>query len=471
MIKFENASCLGIHVLKMCDTETKCIVDNGVTDDEITEIMTVTIRHHPDERNADEFLEESIDEKDNIDEITLMRRLVQPRLLNIGLMQELAISRGGKCISTIYAGFGGHLEWECCDGHMWRATPRNVSYYQSWCPKCRGNVGEELVRAAMIECFPNKTFERIRPEWLNKLELDGYDPDLKLAFEYQGIQHFKYVPHFHREDGQFESQLARDVYKRECCIRMGIKLLEIPYMIKLDHVRAAVRKMVSDLGFAIADAIMSDDEFYNSCRANSHYNETRLNLAKKIAIVKGGQCLATKYIRNDFKMDFICKDGHSFKASLQDINQPPDRGPRFCPTCGGTQKKSDDEIRTRVENIKYRLISIERKADKNGKSRCSITVQCPNNHDPYPTNMDNLISGDGSLNRGCMQCGYAKTGKSKRGDISKWLEETGFTVVGEYLGGTKVSTWKCPKGHEFEATYVTLKVRKNLCRICLLSRA
>lgn len=454
----------------MSDIEIKSVsINTDDVIDEVPDMTMITIHDHPDERDVDKFLEESIDEKDSINEITLMRRLVQPRLLNIGLMQELAISRGGKCISPDYVGFSGHLEWECCDGHRWKATPRNVSYYQSWCPRCRGNVGEELVRSTMIECFPKKKFERIRPEWLNKLELDGYDHDLKLAFEYQGIQHFKYVPHFHREDGRFESQLARDAYKRECCTRMGINLLEIPYTIKLDQVRSVVRKMLFDSGFAIADISMSDNDFYNLSRANSHYNEARLNLAKEIANAKGGVCLATKYIRNDFKMDFICKDGHSFQASLQDINQPLDRGPRFCPICGGTQKKNDDTIRARVGAIKYRLISIDKKF-VGGKNRCWLTVQCPENHYPYEVSMDNLISRDGSLNKGCNECGHMKTGKSKLSDISQWSEKTGFTIIGEYIGGNKVSTWKCPLGHEFEATFVALKVRKHRCRICLLTQ-
>lgn len=423
----------------------------------------------PDERAVDEFLDESIDEKDNVDEITLMRRRAQPSLLNIELMRELASSRGGKCISNNYTGFGGHLEWECYDGHRWNATPRNVSYYQSWCPKCRGNVGEELVRAAMIECFPEKTFERIRPEWLNKLELDGYDSDLKLAFEYQGIQHFKYVPHFHRENGQFESQLARDAYKRECCTNTGITLIEIPYTIKLSQVRATVRKILSDLKFVIADITMSDNDFYNSCRANSRYNEARLKLVKEIANVKGGVCLATKYVRNDFKMDFICKDGHAFKASLQDINQPASRGPRFCPTCGGTQKKSDDVIRARIDGIGYQLIDIG-KEDNGGKSRCRLTVQCPTGH-IYSVNMDNLLDKHGALRKGCKECHSVKHGKELRVDIVAWSKQNGIEIVGEYIDRNTVSTWKCSRGHTFDLAFATLRVRKNLCRDCLHSRA
>ena len=54
-----------------------------------------------------------------------------------------------------------------------------------------------------LEKFFNKPFPTIRPDWLkypktNKnLELDMYNAELKLACEYDGVQHTKFVPLFH----------------------------------------------------------------------------------------------------------------------------------------------------------------------------------------------------------------------------------------------------------------------------------
>jgi hypothetical protein len=399
------------------------------------------------------------------DEITRMRSHAQPHRLKLELMQKIAIERGGKCLSSIYKNLNEKLEWQCCDGHTWPATPRNIRHSKSWCPTCRGNVGEELVRATLIEAFPGKTFERTRRvEWLGRLELDGYNPELKLAFEYQGIQHFEHVAHFQREEGQFESQLERDARKRELCEQAGVVLLEVSYKVKLNDVRLVVRKMLVDLKFTIANASMTDDAFYNMSRAGS-YSNVRLELAKKIAIEKGGVCLAAKYISYDFKMPFKCGQGHEFKASLQDINQDVSRGPRFCPVCGGTQKKSDDEIRDRVEAIGYRLINTFSK--KSGdRDRPYLTVQCPENHKTYDVEMNNLINGDGSLNKGCSDCGHEATGASKRSDIAAWSKETGINIVGKYINGTKVSTWKCSRGHIFDVTFIALKLRKHKCRSC-----
>ena len=38
--------------------------------------------------------------------------------------------------------------------------------------------------------YNHKILRHYRPDWLDRLELDIYIPSLKLAFEYQGQQHF-----------------------------------------------------------------------------------------------------------------------------------------------------------------------------------------------------------------------------------------------------------------------------------------
>jgi hypothetical protein len=440
----------------------------AMSDSAVPSTEDVVVIHDQLDERVDEFLDELSDESKSEgdgDERKHVRRLAQPRMHSIELMQEIATKRGGKCLSTVYKGLGENLKWECCDGHTWEANPRNVLHHNSWCPKCRGNVGEELARATLVEAFPGKTFERTRREGcLDGLELDGYNAELKLAFEYQGIQHFERVPHFHREEGQFESQLARDALKRERCKQAGIVLLEISYKVKLNDVRTMVRKMLVDLKFSIADITMTDTEFYDMCRAGSS-NNSRLELVKKIAAEKHGECLATKYISYDFKMPFRCGRGHEFMASLQDINQDRSRGPRFCPVCGGTQKKGDDEIRTRVEAIGYQLL--DTKMMKSGsRNRRYLTVQCPANHEPYDVIMDNLISKDGSLRKGCSKCQHAALGKSKRFDVSSWTATTGIKLIGEFTGKTKMHQWKCPREHVFEACLNSLQLKKDPCSAC-----
>jgi len=57
-----------------------------------------------------------------------------------------------------------------------------------WCPTCAANNTEKYVKH-IVELLLNKRFIKIRPQWLvnndnNKLEIDIYNDELKLGFEY-----------------------------------------------------------------------------------------------------------------------------------------------------------------------------------------------------------------------------------------------------------------------------------------------
>ncbi|WP_456088836.1 zinc-ribbon domain-containing protein [Paraburkholderia ferrariae] len=60
---------------------------------------------------------------------------VKARTRTIEQMQELAQSRGGRCLSTVYPGPHGKIEWECSLQHVWLASVNSV-WRGSWCPEC-----------------------------------------------------------------------------------------------------------------------------------------------------------------------------------------------------------------------------------------------------------------------------------------------------------------------------------------------
>jgi hypothetical protein len=96
-----------------------------------------------------------------------------------------------------------------------------------------------------LEDHLDHPFPSARPPFLGGLELDGYNPALALAFEYNGRQHYQYTPHFHtggRSD--LRSQQARDAQKQELCRAEGIALLTIPYTQRHNlqsHIEAELR--------------------------------------------------------------------------------------------------------------------------------------------------------------------------------------------------------------------------------------
>lgn len=90
-------------------------------------------------------------------------------------------------------------------------------------------ISETILYHIVESLYPNVDILRHhRPKWLNNLELDIYIPNKKLAFEYQGIQHFKAVDHWGGQQ-QLEKQQQHDRVKKQICQELGIKLICINY--------------------------------------------------------------------------------------------------------------------------------------------------------------------------------------------------------------------------------------------------
>jgi very-short-patch-repair endonuclease len=91
---------------------------------------------------------------------------------------------------------------------------------------------EEYCRR-LFETHTGHKFPSVRPNWLRQertqknLELDGYCEYLKLAFEYDGEQHYKYPNSFHKTLQEFREQRDRDALKEALCSRQGVKIIRI----------------------------------------------------------------------------------------------------------------------------------------------------------------------------------------------------------------------------------------------------
>lgn len=111
---------------------------------------------------------------------------------------------------------------------------------------------EEECREFLEEYF-DKPFPSARPKFLRNpetgrpLELDGYNPSLNLAFEYNGKQHYKYPNNFHKSKEDFSAQVRRDKIKHHICKQLEIDLIAIPYKVK--SVRSFIKKRLRQLGY------------------------------------------------------------------------------------------------------------------------------------------------------------------------------------------------------------------------------
>ena len=101
--------------------------------------------------------------------------------------------------------------------------------------------GEYACKVALEKIF-RRPFYKIRPEFMKNnvtgknLELDLYNPELKLCIEMNGKQHYHYTPFFHKNNEAFLNQKYRDEIKKFKCRDNGINLIEVPYTVKTEEI-------------------------------------------------------------------------------------------------------------------------------------------------------------------------------------------------------------------------------------------
>lgn len=256
--------------------------------------------------------------------------------LTITEMQNIAKSRGGKCLSKQYFNNSTKLKWQCANGHVWEAKPDHVKRNR-WCPMCNLGTGERITQKIFESIF-GKKFPKVKPNWLlnkkgNKMEIDGYCDELKLGFEYQGEQHYKEFPIFQKKYNLTE-RISDDNLKRKLCKKHGVTLIEIPFNIEFE-----------DLYNFIILECEKNNIFIPSKEAVKIENleifhPIDLREMQEIAKSRGGICLSKQYTNNSTKLKWQCARGHIWEARPDKIKLGT-----WCRTCSGLQLLTIEEMR------------------------------------------------------------------------------------------------------------------------------
>jgi hypothetical protein len=331
-----------------------------------------------------------------------------------------------------------------------------------------GSLGEALTRAALEEIFPGKPFIKTRSlPWLGGLELDGYNIELSLAFEYHGIQHFQYVPYFHNGDpAALDSQRERDRRKRRAAIEAQVLLIEISYHTRPAQIRERVRRLIKDLGYAVPDTQVSDEDFMAAAKVEGTLTAAGLRRVHAIAESHGGFCLSDQYINCHTELLFQCANDHVFAAEPANIGHADNKRPRWCRECGGTRRRTDEENSIAVAAAPgYELLDVYNQygGDTDIRSQVWFTIRCPAGHE-YEVKRDNFLPVvNGKPRRGCSPCEHGRANRA-RGEIQRAERALtfGLIMIGPF-GDLKMKTrWECiAEGHKFTASWETVRGRKG----------
>jgi hypothetical protein len=250
--------------------------------------------------------------------------------------QEIAASKNGQCLDTEYLSNSEKMLWQCERGHRWRATFYSVVQAGSWCPTCSAGLRERLVRHT-LELLFGAPFKKHRPSWLQNpvtgrlMELDGLNPELRLAFEYQGPQHYRVVLPFKMDAARLESSQLRDQQKRLLCKKYGIALLEIPYSVESEELPEWISNAI--VSMPESERLTPRMGDWRSVRPTEWLASDSYSIEALAALAKenNGRCLSTTYVGVKEKYRWRCVNGHEWDATWDSLKNRDS----WCPVCCG----------------------------------------------------------------------------------------------------------------------------------------
>jgi hypothetical protein len=254
-------------------------------------------------------------------------------------------ARGGQIVAILgdgsWKGLKTRLTLRCANGHPWDADASNLMHADSWCPDCP-QIGERIARAIFEATF-SLTFPKCKPRWLEeatgrKLELDGYCERLQLAFEYQGPHHFT-----------DEDVRARDVLKRQACLKHGVRLVEVEWAKK----PFSPSNVVTNVGRALLEADIPNVPVMPLADLFRRELEELQLFAKQM----GGSLISTAYCGSDEPHEWHCGnlDHPTWMAEPWRALKKGD----WCPSCAGNCPLGLDGLRSWGESVGLQLLDDE----------------------------------------------------------------------------------------------------------------
>lgn len=210
----------------------------------------------------------------------------------------------------------------CSKGHTWNVAIHTVYRERSGCPEC-ARPSSEATSIFIMETLLGKRFKKTRRVLPSGYELDGYNPELKLAIEYNGAQHYIKNNFFHRDEGAFESQQARDKVKRQECIDLGITLITVHFKFDtFNKIREYIQSKLIRVGYDINENL-DWEELKTNFRRDYDPILDAFNGIKELVEEKDGTVLSSNYVDRLDPMRFKCEvsEHPEFEKTPADIRR------------------------------------------------------------------------------------------------------------------------------------------------------
>lgn len=368
------------------------------------------------------------------------------RQRSLAEMRELAKKRGGKCLSKRYVNRNTPMQWECALGHRWIA-PASGIISGRWCDSCSRGISERVCRAWFEKAF-GVAFHKIRPQWLlnsrgKRMELDGYSAELGLAFEYNGVQHYKRNVHFHNHPVELQQRIADDYRKKKLSAKHGVVLVIIPYYYELRDYYLTVSGICRSHKLPIPQNIKEIE--LEKISSPQKLLELQ-NSAKK----RGGKCLSTQFMGVTRKHLWECGKGHVWESTPVSVV----KAGNWCAICSKKKKHTIEEMREYAVTRGWVCLS-----SKYESSHAKLLWRCNKGH-VFSAPWTGVSQG-----HGCPVCD--PTRQKTIEEMRNFAKHHGWECLSDkYSRKSDVLQWKCHCGHVWKQTWDKIRYRK-ICPNCM----
>jgi hypothetical protein len=164
---------------------------------------------------------------------------------DLNFVKELAISKGGVCLSNKYYGLRNMHKFRCANNTIFYTSPdmimrkdRNV-----WCdcvlckPDRRISKGEDIIQKFLdshdIKYIGEKRFSDLKSDLNHAIPFDFYLPEYKVLIEYDGAHHFVPVNYYGGEKVMKRIQ-SNDLLKNKYVLDSpDLHMIRVPYSKKM----------------------------------------------------------------------------------------------------------------------------------------------------------------------------------------------------------------------------------------------
>ncbi|MEO7873850.1 MAG: hypothetical protein ABIT08_14775 [Bacteroidia bacterium] len=354
-------------------------------------------------------------------------------------MNSLAHHYGGKCLSKEYIQINSSYEWMCKRGHKW-----NSNYYWikmgHWCARCLKEVEKERQLENYKVLAAKKGGKCLSTEYINS--------DNKLKWQCAKGHVWETRP---SRIKTWCAQCARDktINKllEEFKTSHGFILISkyknsneiLQWRCENGHViQAPYKNLKADYGCP-------------KCNREKRLNQVKGYLEELNLIAKkwGGKMLSKKYINNYTKMDWQCKEGHTWSANASGIKLGS-----WCPTCGIVKRRNTiEEMQMLAKEHNGNCLST---SYINGHTH--LKWQCEEGH-TWETNPAVIANGGW-----CPECSGVK--RVTIFDMQAIAETRGGKCLSKkFINTAHKIKWQCDKGHTWESVASSVRAG-SWCPYC-----